>query len=324
MAFGNGLLGGCIMKRFLKTALLISAVIGITFTGCNNSVQTSKENEIIKMKEELDDLKSELDVLEDELEKKRDEVLTLLGEKNSKYEYFFDMGEFYYITVNDKKIESKCKINDEYGLYLSVICDIWSDLNIEIQEYTNKTFGGFGGETIPTKFKVSYKGKSVEFEGIAYASSVNGAPTARYFAGQFGQITARYKAGIMFEDKGSFLELCRLLGIDCTFDKNTINFYTGDDYDQIIYCTQSKIFSIDLFKNVRLLYEDDDNVNNYGIRKVFNYEKDKILLLDYISEKKYKVYCLDTKSRDISDLLKDYICRYEYDYDIKSKRKSVS
>ncbi|WP_010248737.1 hypothetical protein [Acetivibrio cellulolyticus] len=213
------------MKTIIKFGVISSVIISITFSGCSNSIQTSKENEIVQMKEEIENLKSEINVLQGELEKKN-EIQTLLNSKNESSNQSEGLLDVSYISVNKKKVSSNIIIVNERGLNLNALCNAWNDISIEIQDYSDKQFGGYSGDKVPTKFKVSFNGKFTEFEGIVYASSVNGEPMAEYIGGEFGDIRARYKSCILLKDKGSVIRLFELLGIGCTFNEdNSLDLY---------------------------------------------------------------------------------------------------
>jgi len=215
--------------KTLKSVILVTVIIGITFTGCKSSAQTYNENEILHMKEEIDNYKSEINALKERLVNIEENVQTFTDEKNNKPKYILPgFGYVDYITINGNKVESKGKIIDEYGLNIGSICDVWSDISIEVQEYLKKTFEINNDYTVPAKFRISYKGKSVDFEGIDFTSDFSGDPEVKYFSEQHGEIKAIYKRGIRFDNKETIQELCSILGIGCTFYNNTLNFYTID------------------------------------------------------------------------------------------------
>ncbi len=216
------------MKIYRRTTIIISLIIGIILTGCSNNFQTSKDKEIKQMKDEIDILKSQLAVLEDELIKKENECQALLNEKNESNNKDEDIRDFSYISINKNKVSPSISIINEHGFNLDSFCEyIGDDMKIEIIDYSNKTFGGHMGANIPTQLKLSFNDKSIEFEGVVYASPVNGAPIAEYIAGFYGDIRARYKGGIVLNDKYSLTRLFELIGIGCTFyDDKSIDFCT--------------------------------------------------------------------------------------------------
>lgn len=216
------------MKTYRIVAIIISLIITIITTGCNNSIETSKEKEIIQLKEEIANLKSELNVFEEKLKEKEIEYQNLFDEKNetdNKDEEKFNMS---YISINKRKVDLNTSVLNEYGLNLGVFSNIvWKDIKLEILEYSKRDIGKYSSTNVPAKFKISFNGKSVEFEGVVYASSANGQPIADYIGGRFGEIRAKYiKSNIMINDKCSLGNLFDLLGIGYTYyDDNSIDIY---------------------------------------------------------------------------------------------------
>ena len=213
------------MQTYKQVVVVVTLVlVAISFNGCDHNPQMANKEINKQMQEEIQSLKSELNVLKDELAKKEREYQTLLNEsRNKEEEEILDLS---YISINKNKVNRN--VINEFGLNLNLFCEeVWAEMDIEILEYSKKEFGGGMGVKVPTKFKVSLNNKCVEFEGVVYASAVNGDPTAEYIAGKFGYIRARYrKSNIILNDKTSISRLFDQLGIVHTFyDDKSIDIH---------------------------------------------------------------------------------------------------
>jgi|GEM_PF-3283343 len=215
------------MKTNKLVTITIILIITIIAMVCNNRIQTSKEREIIQLNKEIANLKSELNVYEDKLKEKENEYQNLFNEKNESDKDAEEEFNLSYISIDKKKVDLNSSVINEYGLNLGIFCDnVWKDIKLEILEYSKRDIGKYSSSNVPEKFKLSFNGKSVELEGVVYASSVNGQPIADYLGGRFGEIRAKYiKSNIMI-DKSSLGSLFDFLGIGYTYyDDDSIDIY---------------------------------------------------------------------------------------------------
>lgn len=131
------------------------------------------------------------------------------------------------VKINGEKVSASSGLINEFGFNLETFCrDIYPDMKLQILEYSKKTSGGYKGNKVPIKFKVSIGEESVEFEGVTYASPINGEPIAEYISGKFGEIRAKYKSFIYLDSNKSVSQFLDSFGIGYTFyDDKSIDIY---------------------------------------------------------------------------------------------------
>lgn len=218
------------MKKKYLAKILLALIFIILVGGSIFQKQTirNKYYEVIQMKETIKGLENNLNILKSELSKK-DEYITLLQNSVAESNNSENCFDLLYVKVDGKRVGVSTNPNliNEYGLSLDAFCkEIWTGMKLDILEYS-KNKGSYN-DIVPVKFRVTLGENSLQFNGVAYKSSVNGELVAEYYAGDFGEIKVRYKRGLYLPSNTSVANFMDLMGIGFTFyDDKSIDLHSN-------------------------------------------------------------------------------------------------